>query len=204
MILVKSPRRGVHGALKFITIAHFFVEQRGGMRGVERELGFERVAIICEVIMLLWNALSENFEAVAQGFVVVLVLFDRGANFFQDLLRALFVFRGRFPQIGHVHVRTHVHMHVGHLLVRGHSRLGSGLGVLLHLAHAHSGHRGVLWRGLILLRTEWWDGLKRECSQKQNLPMVPFHFSSSLTTILSIGRSHTNAAAQQCRRSLIG
>src|SRR5580704_7868507 len=151
------------------------------MRGIENELGLHRVAIICEVIMLLRNARPEDFEAIVQRLVVVLVWFNGRPEFFQDLQRALFVTGGRFPQLGHVHVRTHVHMHVGHLLVCRRSRLRNSLGVVLHFAHVHSRHIRFRRRILVLLRAESREKWDRKNCQQQNQPAILFHFSLSLS-----------------------
>src|SRR5580658_3250263 len=174
------------------------------MRRVENKLRLRRVAIIREVINVLRNLWTENFEAIVQSLVVVLVLFHRWPQFFQNLFSALFIPRLWLTQIRHSHMRTHAHMHVRHLIIRRCPR-GIGTIILLHFAHIHSRHIRfrrcalglILFLSLILLSAYPRYEQPRLYRRENNYPINLFH-DFPLIPIIPIKHSGTNYFSMAC------
>src|ERR1700727_2599755 len=63
----KALGRGVHCADEFVIVTVLFIEQRGGVFGIEAKSGFHGVSVVGEVIHLLRKLGMEDFVAVGQG-----------------------------------------------------------------------------------------------------------------------------------------
>src|ERR1700677_3922415 len=174
------------------------------MRRVENKLRLRSITVICEVINVLRDLWPENLEAIVQGLAVVLVLIHRWPQFFQDLLRTLFIPWLRLTQIRHSHVWAHSHVHVRHLVI-GRCRLRIGTVVVLHFAHIHSGHIRfrrrvldlVLFLSLILLSASPRNEQPRQYCREHNHPMDLFHLFS-LVAIIAIKHFGTNYFSALC------
>jgi hypothetical protein len=144
--------RGVHGADELVAVADFFIKKRSGARGIEGELRAKGVAAASEVINRLADVGRENFEAVGEGDVVVLVFRDGGTKSVDDLRGAGLVGGVGLAQSGHEHVshvHVHVGVHVGHIGVGGASGRGVGIcgSVGLSGGRVHARHVGHAGRG---------------------------------------------------------
>ena len=76
------------------------------MLRIESYFGFERVAVVSEVIHRLWQVRHEDLEALGKGGSIVLIFFQHLARCFHYFRCSLFVARFTRPERGHLHVRT--------------------------------------------------------------------------------------------------
>jgi hypothetical protein len=125
---------GVHGADEFIVGGGFFVEERSGASGIEGQRFQKAVAIAGEVIFGLRDIRQENFEAVVESGVVVLVFFDAGAELRDDFVGAFDVGGSLRAHAGHEHVVTVRVVVAGRHVLDGRAFVG------FFVAHGHVGH----------------------------------------------------------------
>ena len=151
LIFASAFRHGVHGANEFVARRGFFVQERRGTRGIECQRFEKAIAIAGEVILGLRDVGQENFEAVVERGVVVLVFFDACAKLRDDFVGALHVFGSLRAHAGHEHVMS------VRVAVAGRHVLDGGAFAGFFVAHVHAGHgfglrrsgfpRGSLLRG---------------------------------------------------------
>src|ERR1700760_226660 len=110
LLFTEADRRGVHGADQLVTVALFFIEQRGRLSGIKAESLADGVLILGEVVHLLRDIGQKNCEALFQRHVIVTIFFQRRPGLFHHL-RGLGGIAGlRLTQLAHVHVSGHVYV----------------------------------------------------------------------------------------------
>src|SRR5580700_12143685 len=114
------------------------------MRWVEFASGFKRIGVIREVIVGLRNVGQENLEAFGERDAVVFVLFDSRTQNRENFGGTFLIGGVCRTQVGHKHVRAHVHIVIGHGVVGGFGGVWVLLRAMLHAAHVHAGHAVVI------------------------------------------------------------
>jgi hypothetical protein len=101
--------RGVHPADQAITVAAFLVRQGRRMVGIETQRGFEAIAVIGEVMLLLRKVRQKNLKTIGQRGFVVQVFPGHLAGSSDDCGGTLGVAGLGMAQPGHLPMRAHVH-----------------------------------------------------------------------------------------------